>query len=346
VGSGLLLAACGSDGGGGDTGGGTTDVLSLTGTELEDAARAEGAEVLWYNTGNPTLVERVTEGFKSKYPWVNLQGVAVPFTDLPAKVTTEAITNAPTADVMWFPPTLRQTMTENDILASVAIAGDKNMPADTLDEGNIAHPVWQLAIGIVHNPSVVPDPPGDPLNLADPRWKGQIAFDRVANLGQSTTWLSVWKGKMGDATWNRWLDDLKAQEIFITPNAGGAYETVLKGERQLAISSSNNILAQAPGTPMAMSFKIPPVPFYNHSYLTKRARHPASAKLFLEWSATAEGQAAIANAGLSPIMTIDHKNSMASFLPSGVSLVPGTDLTDFSTNTKTYADALTQRWPA
>jgi ABC-type Fe3+ transport system substrate-binding protein len=345
LGGGVLLAACGSSDGDGDGGGAAADAKALTGKALEDAARAEGAQLLWYNTGNPTLVEKVTAGFKTAYPWITLQGVPVPFTDLPAKVTTEAITNAPTADVMWFPPTLRQNMLKDDVLTDVVIDGDKNMAADTLDEGNIAHPVWQLAIGLVYNPNVVPEPPSDPLELADPKWKSKIAFDRVANLGQSTTWLSVWKGRMGEAAWNKWLDDLKAQDIFVTPNGGAAYEAVLKGERQLGISSSNNVLSQDPGTPMAMNFKIPPVPFYNHQYLTRRARHPATAKVFMEWASTADGQGAIAEAGLSPIMKIDNKNSLDKVLPAGVTLVPGTELADFSTNTDTYAKALSQRWP-
>src|SRR5690606_33614468 len=110
---------------------------------------------------------------KAAYPWIALDGVSVPFSDLPAKVTTEAITNAPTADVIWMPPTLRQNMMKNQILTDVVLESDKNMPADTLDPDNIAHPIWQLAIGIVHNPNVVPDPPATPEELANPRWKGK-----------------------------------------------------------------------------------------------------------------------------------------------------------------------------
>jgi hypothetical protein len=65
----------------------------------------------------------------------------------------------------------------------------------------------------------------------------------------------------------------------------------------------------------------------------------------MEWASTADGQKSVAEAGLSPIMAIDHKNAMKNFLPAGVTLMPGTELTDFSTNTDTYATALNQRWP-
>ena len=345
VGGGFLLAGCGSSAGPAGGGEGGVDVSTLSGAELEEAARAEGATVLWYNTGNPTLVESVTKGFTAAYPWMTFSGVPVPFTDLPAKVATEAITEAPTADVMWFPPTLREQMTANLILAPTTLDGDANMPPDTLDPDRVAHPVWQLGIGVVYNPDIVTGPPTTPEQLADPTWLGKIAFDRVANLGQSTTWLSVWREEMGDDAWNAWLDGLKANEVFITTAASTTYETVLRGERQIGLASSNYVINQAAGTPMAMGFDIPLVPFYNHQYLTRRAAHPASGKVFMEWASTEEGQRAIADVGLSPIMAIDTDSSLEKFTGAEGELLPGTDLAHFSANTSDYLAALTKRWP-
>ena len=319
-------------------------VTELTGAELEAAAQAEGGQLLWYNSGNPDLVASVVAGFQAAYPFMTVEGVPVNFTELPAKVATEHVTNAPTADVVWMPPTLRQGMQEIGALAPISLEGDANMPADTLDPDEFAHPVWQLAIGLVFDPTITTDIPSDPLELADPVWMDRIAFDRVANLGQSATWLSVWRQAMGDPAWDEWLDGVAANNIFITANARSAYEAVVTQEREIAIASSNYIQFQDPALTVEMSFDINPVPFYNHQYILARAAHPASAKLFMEWASTAEGQAAIADVGLSPIMDIEHDNSMSSFL-AGASLVPGTDLVDFSTRTDEYLESLTARWP-
>jgi ABC-type Fe3+ transport system substrate-binding protein len=322
----------------------SSDTSGLTGSALEAAAKNEGGHVVWYNSGNPNLVAAVTKAFTAAYPWASVAGTPVAFSDLPAKLISEQVTGAPTADVTWFPPTLQQKLSQYPIFQPVTLAGDKNMPADTLDPTNIAHPAWQLAIGIVYDPKVVSNPPATPQDLANPEWKNQIAFDRVQNLGQSTTWLSVWKEPMGATAWGNWLDALQKQNIFLEPDANSSFTSVLQGQKKLGISASNYVISEGAGT-VTMDFKIQPVPFYNHQYLTKRAQHPASAKLFMEFASSAPGQLAIASVGLSPIMNVSTPNTLTKFLPEGVSLLPGTAEANFTANTSSYLAALTQRWP-
>lgn len=359
----MVLASCG-DGGSEETtttqatpdsttttsdGGTATTVPETTTTTAVDLVaecEAEGSTLLWYNSGNPDLVASVAEGFQAAYPTVTVEGVPVNFTELPAKVATEHATNAPTADVIWMPPTLRQGMQEIGALASTPLEGDANMPEDTLDPDGFAHPVWQLAIGLVYDPTVTTDMPTDPTQLADPVYADRIAFDRVANLGQSTTWLSVWRGDMGDEDWMSWLDGVEENNIFITANARSAYEGVVTQEREIAIASSNYVLFQDPSLTVEMWPGIPLVPFYNHQYLMARAEHPACAKLFMEWASTEDGQRHVGDVGLSPVMDIEHDNSMSAFLESiDGELLPGTDLADFGARTDEYLEELTSRWP-
>jgi ABC-type Fe3+ transport system substrate-binding protein len=324
-----------------------TSTTVSAGEDLEAACEAEGSTLVWYNSGNPDLVESVVQGFQEAYPGVTVEGVAVNFTELPAKVATEHATNAPTADVLWVPPTLRQGVQELGAITPVDLANDANMPEDSLDPDGYAHPVWQLAIGLVYDPTITTDMPTDPAQLGDPAYADRIAFDRVANLGQSTTWLSVWRGDMGDDPWLEWLDAVAANNIFITANARSAYEAVVTQEREIAIASSNYILFQDPGLTVEMWPGIPLVPFLNHQYLMTRAEHPGCAQLFMEWSATEDGQRHIADVGLSPVMDIEHENSMSAFIDSleGAELLPGTDLVDFATRTDEYLEELTARWP-
>src|SRR5690606_5255034 len=114
----------------------------------------------------------------------------------------------------------------------------------------------------------------------------RIAFDRVANLGQSATWLSAWRGDMGDESWFEWLDAVANNNIFVTANARAAYETVVTQEREIALASSNYVLFDDPDLPVEMWSGVPLVPFLNHQYLMARAEHPSCAQLFMEWAAT------------------------------------------------------------
>jgi ABC-type Fe3+ transport system substrate-binding protein len=346
----LAAAACGasaSGGSSGDSAGSTSssNISTLTGADLEKAAKTEGGHVVWYNSGNPPLVAAVTKAFTEAYPWASVTGTPETFSDLPAKLISEKVTSAPTADVVWFPPTLRQKLMAYDIFTPVTLAGDKNMPANTLDPQKYAHPVWQLAIGIVYDPKVVTNPPATPQDLADPQWKNQIAFDRVQNLGQATTWLSVWKEPMGATAWENWLDDLQKQNVFLEPDANASFTSVLQGQKKLGLSSSDYIISESSGSGVTMDFHTQPVPFYNQQYLTTRASHPASAKLFMEFASTATGQQAVASVGLSPIMNIPTPNTLSAWLPKGVSMLPGTAEADFTANTSSYLSALSQRWP-
>ncbi len=313
---------------------------------LEAAAKAEGGQILWYNAGNPQLVKSVTDGFQKAYPWAKLQGVSLVFSDMPTKIVTETVTGAPTADVIWSPPTLRQTWLKNNVVVKVKLVNDSLMPATTLDTDEYAHPVWQLLIVPQYNTKLGVNVPSDPYTFADPSWKGKLAFDRVQNLGQSTTWLSVWKTKWGDSKWQTWLDGLAKNGVLLTPNAGAAHDAVQSGEREVAIASSNYVLAQVKGAPVAMSFAIEPVPFFNHSYLTRRAKSPKSAQLFMNWSSSKDGQTAIAAVGLSPIMSsIDAPSSLSKMLPSGVEPATAADLADFSNNTDQYQKILSAKFP-
>jgi ABC-type Fe3+ transport system substrate-binding protein len=350
--AGLAVAACGTSASSGGPSGAATGSSSagaaanLTGSALESAAKAEGGHVVWYNSGNPNLVASVSKAFTKAYPWASVAGTPVAFSDLPAKLISEKVTSAPTADVTWFPPTLRQKLESYSIFQALTLAGDKNMPASTLDPQNYAHPVWQLGVGLVYDPKVVASPPKTPQDLADPQWKGQIAFDRVQNLGQSTTWLAVWKQQMGASAWESWIDDLQKQDIFLEPDANSSFTAVQQGQKKLGISASNYVFSQPAGGAITMDFNIQVVPFYNHQYLTVRAQHPASAKLFMEFASSSVGQTAISTVGLSPIMNVDTPNTLAKFIPKGTSgLLPGNDESDFVANTSTYVTDLSKRWP-
>ena len=87
------------------------------------------------------------------------------------------------------------------------------------------------------------------------------------------------------------------------------------------------------------------MPFYNQQYLTHRAAHPASGKFFMEFASTAAGQQAIASVGLSPIMNIPTPNTLSNWLPTGVSMLPGTAEANLTANTSAYLASLAQRWP-
>lgn len=314
---------------------------------LEAAAKAEGGQITWYMAGNPALVDSVSKGFQAAYPWVRFQGVSVPLAEITTKAVTEKITNAPGADVVWTPSPQRQNWLKNDLVESVKLANESQLPAAAVDPEGYSHPVWQLLIVPQYNTDLGVKVPKDAFDFADPSWKGKLAFDRVQNLGQSAVWLSVWRKKWGDAKWQQWLDGLAKNDVLLTPNAGSAHDVVQHGERQIGLASTNYVLAQAKGAPVAMDFGIQPVPsFIEDAYLMKRAKSPRGARLFMNWSVSKAGQQACAAVGLTPMVSgMDVPSDLSKILPKGVEPASPGDLADFTKNVDDYLKHLSARFP-
>ena len=314
--------------------------------ELVTASQSEGGDMLWYLPGQADTAKALQDGFKAAYPWTNARVENLTFRDLPNKLITEAITQAPTADVFMLPRTFRETMLQNEVVVPVKLPADDAMPQDLLDPEPYSHPCYILLISMIYNTNALPGGPPDPKALATPAWSKKLAFDRVQSLGQSTIWLSSWRNQWGSSDWVKWLDGLKANEVFITATGGDTYAAVLRGERPIGFGSSNDINAQAPGTPMAADYTIPPVPFIQNLWLTKNAAHPATGKLFMNWALSEDGQKAFAATGRSPaLQTIDSPISVTSLLPPETKLLSGAELQDFYASTGEYLSILGAKWP-
>lgn len=353
IGGSLLIGACAPSGSG--TGASATASAAAAATAapaatpmsieaLTEASKKEGGQALWYLPGSTDMAAALKAGFEKAYPWTKLTTFSASLRDLPNKILTESITEAPTADVFMLPATFRQMLLQNNVPTKVKIASDAKMPQDLVDAQDLAHPCYVLLVTNLYNTNTVKTPPKDPFELADPSWKDKVVFDRVQSLGQSTLWLSAWRKQWGDAKWVGWLNGLKANNIFITESAGDSYAAVLRGERHVGIGSSNDVIAQKPGTPVAANYAFPPVRFIQYLWLTRRAAHPATGRLFIEWVTSEEGQKAIASTGRSPALDVESPVAVKNILPAGIKPVPGTDLSDFYDRTDNYTNFLFQLW--
>lgn len=359
LGVGSLVAACGPGGttapspstaGPGPASGSPAAAASTAAKsldELEAAAKKETGPLLVYFPGTRDLATVFVDRFTKKYSWapkidtfVGTSGV------LGNKILTEALTGAPTADVFMIPGTFREQMLANKAITPVQIQGDRKMPKDLIDQDGYSHPVYELLETLVYNTNLVKTPPKDPFDLADPSWSGKICFDKPQNLAISAIFLSAWRPQWGDKKWIEWLQGLQANKIFLTASGGDSYETIVRGDRAIGIGTSNDVASQKPGTPAAADYQFPPVPFIQQAWLSSRAKRPATAQLFLEFIASEDGQQGVASTGRTPVLPLDVPTSAKNILPSGISVMPGTQVGDFYSRTSQYMTILNNLWPA
>jgi ABC-type Fe3+ transport system substrate-binding protein len=310
--------------------------------DLEAAARKEGKVVAYLNDDFKSW----QDGFKAKYPGIEVEVFVAPTAELINKLVTESVAGAPTADVIMSPNTQRKTLGDAGLIAPTRLDSETKIGEGFLDPEGFYHPVYVLLIPMLYNTNSTKDFPHDIYELADPKWKDKIAFDRPQNLTIAANFLASRRGEWGDDKWKKWLDGLVANNVFLTADATSAYEAVLRGERPLGIGTLNDVLAQKPGTPVAAGFYDGGVvPFFQNLWAGAKGSGPNAGKLFINYVLSEEGQRLVAADGRSPVLDIDTPVAVSKLLPAGAKVYAASNLNDFFGNVQTYSELYDQLWP-
>ena len=310
--------------------------------ELERAAAAEGKVVAYLNGD----FREWQDGFRQTYPDIELEVFVGTPSDVVNKLVTEAVTGAPSADILMSTATQRKTLVDAGVVVPTRVESESRIAPGFLDPDGFYHPVYVLLVPILYNTNLQQIPPEDILELADPKWKDKIAFDRPQNLTISSIFLASRRSEWGDEKWRGWLDGLVANNIFLTADAGSAYEAVLRGERPIGIGTLNDVLAQAEGTPVAASFYDGGVvPFFQNLWLGGKGAHPNAGKLFLNYVLSEEGQQTTAASGRTPVLDLDTPLAINRIVPPGETVFEAAKLADYFGNVQFYADLYNELWP-
>lgn len=310
--------------------------------ELEAAALQEGKLVAYLNAD----FQSWQDGFKAKYPGIEVEVFVAPTAEIINKLVTESVTGVPTADVIMSPNTQRKTLVDAGVVAPARLDSESKIAEGFLDPEGYYHPVYVLLIPMLYNTNSLTDFPHDIFELADPKWKDKIAFDRPQNLTIAASFLASRRSEWGDEKWRSWLDGLVANNVFLTADATSAYEAVLRGEREIGIGTLNDVLAQAEGTPVAAGFYDGGVvPFFQNLWAGGKGESPNAGKLFINYVLSEEGQRLVAEEGRSPVLDIDTPVAVSKLLPAGASVYEASKLADYFNNVQTYAELYDQLWP-
>jgi iron(III) transport system substrate-binding protein len=311
---------------------------------LEAAAKAEGGVVNFYS--NIADAEPLFDAaLKAKYPFMKVQVFGGSPGDIRAKFITEMQAGLPSADVVI--ATLADVAPYRKLgaVAPVTLPNDSQMPAGLAVLAPEFHALWQTLYVMEYNTDAGLDVPHDPYELADPKWKGLITFDRPSNAGAAGAFLASRKQLWGDEKWEKWLAGLKANEISITPSANNTYASVLQGEYPVGLGGLQDVLNQAQGAPVAPMFYDNVVVNQNFGVVSKLAPHPASAALFINWLMSEDGQKVFADSGRIPARLIDSPMSLDRLVPSGVTPMPVATMQDWIDNAQDYITKFKELWP-
>lgn len=339
-----FLLACGSSPSGSSASSPGSDLASL-----EAAAKKEGGHIALYifdaQEGQQWAQGyQSAQGFQSAYPWATVDVTGAPDKQMIAKYLTEFQAGQYVADVIHCVPTDITQLKAANSLATYNVPNDSLIRSDLRDSKGYVHNLYLSLYCLVYNSQLTSAPPADLFALADSKYKGQIAVDNPVHLAVAGPVFASRRALWGDSKWNQWLQGMKDNNLFFVTDAGASFNAVLQGERPIGLTSFKSIHNQPAGAPTKAVFYQNEYVSAYPAYISAKAPHPNTAKLFVNFMLSSQGQQVIVARGLTPSTSINSPLSLDQFLPSSSGKVV-TDSADFVADPTSYMKIFQQYWP-
>jgi len=264
---------------------------------LVKAAQAEGTLAYYHNSDIDTTATW-TAAFTKQYgvPTKNMRLPSYPLYD---RWLNEERVGRHVADLIQITdPTLLSAADKQGFIAHYTPSGAAQIDPGLKEEG-----VWYTLtidyMGIGYNGSKV-TPEEEKLihdagwnALADPRWKGRFGTATPASGGSSYAFCYMFLEALKDQYGEAWFRKLAANAPDIYASKAPLFERLAAGEYAIMDQGSQGTLTDLylKGAPVRWVFPAPTPAAVTVQSISAKAPHPNAARLFQEWSVTAESEA-------------------------------------------------------
>ena len=260
------------------------------GTPAFAQGKPEDAVVV-YSAADADMVNAMVAAFQRKHPGIKASTVVAGTGELIKRV--EAESARPLGDVVWSagPEAIagKKALFEPYRSGEAAAFFPGQVPAD-----QTWTPFTTMPYVIMYNKKLVPDAeaPKTWKDVLAPRWKGKVAYADATKSGSSYTLLVTWLTLYGknDTGW-KFVEDLLRQ-TKVLPKSSMTYQMVANGELPVGLTFEQGafdfLKSGAPVGIVYPSEGTAVIP--DGSALVKNAPHPQAARLFLDFTVSAEGQ--------------------------------------------------------
>ncbi len=255
--------------------------------DLVAAARREGRLTL-YTTNWVENEQELIKAFNARYPGITIDLIRATGGQMFQRVQSEGAAGRLEADVVDLDGRVSATAV-TDLFADYAPPNAADYVATDVVNGKFwPRSVYGWAIG--YNSALLDNPPKTWKALAEGPYAGISGHVQVT-AGASGWVLAFFQRKVVDQ--NYWAR-LAAQKPTIFASSPQLSSGLVRGEIRIAPVLTNGLIPNgAKGAPVAAVLPAEGVPILVAAAgIPKTARHPNAARLFLDWSLSAEGQAA------------------------------------------------------
>ncbi|HEX6512374.1 MAG TPA: extracellular solute-binding protein [Chloroflexota bacterium] len=300
----LAIAACGGNAAPASNGASapasSTNVASYQGADrqqmLEAGARKEGV-VSWYTVMAGDAIQAVSNSFKQKYPFLQVDIFRADAVDIVTRATQEAQAGKQVFDVVDMSSPQIDQLAEAHLFTPYFSPSTASFPAELKfgAKGQMVDSAsdWTTIIGFGYNSQLIPDSavPKKQADLLNPALSGKMT---LAGTTTGYNWVgSILKG-MGEDNGRKFLDQLgKQQKPAVQQISGKAVlDLVAKGEVPASPTIYRDHVRQAAAqnAPVAWVPLEPAATLATKLYYAAKAPHPNAGLLFVDYMLGAEGQ--------------------------------------------------------
>jgi iron(III) transport system substrate-binding protein len=269
-----------------------------------------------YGTALVTQFEKFSEPFRRRYPFVKTQYTRTTGEALTTKIFQEVAARQLSADVILINNYTHRIFMKKKIITAYTPPTAANFPAGFIDKQSYWVGFYLVPYAITYNTTMVSkgNAPKSFDDLLHPRWKGQISLEREEYLVTQSHLQFLGHQKGID-----YFKRLARQDLILINGHSKQAVLLTAGEFPIIIYSdiARTEELKRKGAPVEWVRAEPHITVLVSAAITREARHPAAARLFMDYLAADEGQREVLN--------MDKPPALAKFQPEylrGVKLFP------------------------
>ena len=261
--------------------------------ELYRAALAEGGELVVYAGGDtPTQQDATRAAFLAAFPGIKLQLIVDYSKFHDVRVDNQFATDTLVPDLIQLQTLQDFTRWERQgRLLHYKPAGFGGVHDAFKDPRGAWTAIAVIAFSYLYDSAALGSAaPATPKELADPRWKGAIASSYPHDDDAALYLYTLYAQAYG---WD-WIARLAAQDVQFARGSNSPGVAVNAKQKVIGIGTSGSLTSTA-ATRWAVADGHPFMAWGQRAAIFKDARHPAAAKLYLNWSLSEARQKAAFN---------------------------------------------------
>jgi len=287
------------------------------GAQDDLSAKAQNErELNVYGTALVAQFEKFIEAFKRRYPFIKPQYSRATGEALTTKILQEVSARQLGADAVLINNYTQRIFMKRNIITAYVPPAAKNFPAGFADKQGYWYGFYLVPYAITYNTNLVSktNAPKSFDDLLNAKWKGQISLEREEYLvTQSHAQF------LGQAKAVEYFKRLARQDLIMVNGHSKQAVLLTAGEFPLIVYSdiARSEELKRKSAPVEWVRAEPHITVLVTASITREARHPAAARLFMNYLASDEGQKAV--------LSMDKPPALPKFQPDylrGINLFP------------------------